>query len=77
MGQYVVHVEADIAQHAGLNTGQYRAKATIADSVAQGIVDFARRECVGPIATYSRDRKGIARIVNGSIASGVRATRTN
>ena len=61
-----------VARHGGLDTDQYRAETTIAHSVAQGIVDFARSERVDLIAMYTRDRNGIARIIKSSIASSVR-----
>lgn len=51
--------------------GQRRCEVTIADSVAQGILDVARRESVDLIAMYTHDRKGIARLIKGSIARDV------
>ena len=42
-----------------------------ADSVAQGIADFAAREEVDLIAMYTHDRKGLAKLIRGSIAEKV------
>ncbi len=48
-----------------------RGEVVVAESVSQGIVDFARKEEVDLIAMYTHDRKGIARLIKGSIASDV------
>ena len=48
-----------------------RGEVVVAESVCQGIVDFARKEEVDLIAMYTHDRKGIARLIKGSIASDV------
>ena len=48
-----------------------RREVVVAESVSQGIVDFARKEEVDLIAMYTHDRKGIARLIRGSIASDV------
>ena len=42
-----------------------------ADSVAQGIADFAAREEVDLIAMSTHDRKGLAKLIRGSIAEKV------
>ena len=42
-----------------------------ADSVAQGIADFAAREEVDLIAMYTHDRKGLAKLIRGSITEKV------
>ena len=41
------------------------------ESIPQSIVDFAEREGVDLIAMYTHDRKGLARIIRGSIAKKV------
>ena len=41
------------------------------DSVPNGIVDFARMEDVDLIAMYTHDRKGLSRLIKGSIAKQV------
>ena len=48
-----------------------RGEVVVAESVSEGIVDFARNEEVDLIAMYTHDRKGIARLIKGSIASDV------
>ncbi len=48
-----------------------RGEVAVAESVCQGIVDFARKEEVDLIAMYTHDRKGIAKLIKGSIASDV------
>ena len=49
-----------------------RCEVTIAGSVAEGIVDFARREGADLIAMYTHDRKGLAWLIKGSIANEVK-----
>lgn len=41
------------------------------DSVPNGIVDFSRMEDVDLIAMYTHDRKGLSRLIKGSIAKRV------
>lgn len=48
-----------------------RREVAVAESVSEGIVEFARKEEVDLIAMYTHDRKGIARLIKGSIASDV------
>jgi nucleotide-binding universal stress UspA family protein len=43
--------------------------------VADGIVDFARREEVDLIAMYTYDRKGLSKLIKGSVAEKVRNRR--
>ena len=51
--------------------GIWRCEVVEADSVAQGITDFAAREEVGLIAMYTHGRKGLAKLIRGSIAEKV------
>ncbi len=51
--------------------GVWRCEVVEADSVAQGIADFAAREEVELIAMYTHDRKGLAKLIRGSIAEKV------
>lgn len=51
---------------------RWRCEVAISESVPKGIVDFATQEGVELIAMYTHDRKGIARLVKGSIAQDVR-----
>lgn len=46
-----------------------RREVAVAESVSEGIVEFARKEEVDLIAMYTHDR--IARLIKGSIASDV------
>ncbi|MFQ5934348.1 MAG: universal stress protein [Dehalococcoidia bacterium] len=48
-----------------------RPEVVTADSVAEGVTDFAQRENVDLIAMYTHDRKGLARLIRGSIAKEV------
>ena len=50
---------------------QWRCEVVVARSVAQGIVDFAKREEVNLIAMYTHNRKGLAKLVKKSIARDV------
>jgi nucleotide-binding universal stress UspA family protein len=49
----------------------WRCEAVVSRSVPQGIAGFADRENVDLIAMYTHDRKGLARLIKGSIASQV------
>ena len=52
-------------------SGSWRYEVVVSDSVADGIADFARREEVDLIAMYTHDRKGLAKLIKGSIAEKV------
>lgn len=52
--------------------GRRRCQVVVSKSVADGITDFAAQEEVDLIAMYTRDRKGLARLVRGSIPERVR-----
>ena len=49
----------------------WRCEVEVAETVSQGIVNFALREGVDVIAMYTHDRKGLARLIKGSIARDV------
>ena len=51
--------------------GRWRCAVVVADSVAQGIADFAAREEVDLIAMYTHDRKGLAKLIRGNITEKV------
>ncbi len=51
--------------------GIWRCEVVECDSVAEGIADFAAREQVDLIAMYTHDRKGLAKLIRGSIAEKV------
>ena len=60
----------------GEGPGRYRCEVVVSDSVADGIADIARREEVGLIAMYTHDRKGLAKLIKGSIAEKVQKRAT-
>ena len=60
----------------GEGPGRYRCEVGVSDSVADGIADIARREEVGLIAMYTHDRKGLAKLIKGSIAEKVQKRAT-
>lgn len=55
-----------------LGNYQCRSEVVVADSVCQGILNVVDREGIDLIAMYTHDRKGLARLLRGSIASDVR-----
>ena len=57
-------------QNAG--PGRWRCEVAVSASVADGIVDTAVREEVDLIAMYTHDRKGLAKLIKGSIAEKVK-----
>ena len=50
---------------------RYRCQVVVSKSVAEGITRFATAEGVDLIAMYTHDRKGLARLIKGSIAAKV------
>ena len=60
-----------VAERLGGPVGQRRCEVISAKSVAEGITDFAAQERVDLIAMYAKDRKGLARLLRGSIAEKV------
>ncbi len=55
----------------GETTGRWRGEVAVSGSVADGIVGFAVREGVDLIGMYTHDRKGLAKLIGGSIAEKV------
>ncbi len=55
----------------GEAAGRWRCEVAVSASVAEGIVDFAVREGVDLIGMYTHDRKGLAKLIRGSIAEKV------
>jgi nucleotide-binding universal stress UspA family protein len=51
--------------------GQCRFEALVRKSVPEGIANFAGQEGVEVIAMYTHDRKGLAKLIKGSIAEKV------
>ena len=61
----------DVMRRLGGEDSKWRRETTIAGSVADGIVGFARGDGVDLIALYTHDRKGLARLIRGSVARDV------
>ena len=51
---------------------RYRCEVFVSDSVADGIMQVATQWAVDAIAMYTHDRKGLAKLIKGSIAEKVR-----
>lgn len=64
---YLRCVVGDMAR----DPGRWRCEVVVSESVADAISDLALRENVDLIAMYSHDRRGIARLIKGSIAEKV------
>ena len=60
----------DVVHRLG-DPARWRCQVEVSESVAQGILDCAAREGVDLIAMYTHDRKGLARMIKGSIARDV------
>ena len=52
-------------------SGRWRCEVVEADSIADGIAEFAMQEGVDLIAMYTNDRKGLAGVIRKSIANKV------
>ena len=52
-------------------SGQWRYEVVVSHSVAEAIADFAFREEVDLIAMYTHDRKGLAKLIKGSVTQKV------
>jgi CRP-like cAMP-binding protein/nucleotide-binding universal stress UspA family protein len=61
---FVVHQQ-------GGDPERWRGAVLVSESVAEGIVGFAVHEGVDLIAMYTHDRKGLAKLIRGSIAEKV------
>ena len=60
-----------VIERLGGDPARWRCETTVAKSVAGGIVDVAGREGVDLIAMYTHDRKGLAKLIQRSVASAV------
>ena len=63
-----------VTRNEGGASGGWRCEVMMSSTVAQGIMDVAMREEVDLIAMYTHDRKGLARLFRGSVASEVQRT---
>ena len=61
----------EAAQRLGGDATRWRCEVVVGESFAQAIVDFAEREKVDSIVMYSHDRKGLSRLIKGSVARDV------
>ncbi len=60
-----------VVHRLGGDPGRWRCEVVIAKSVPRAIVDEAYREHADLILMYTHDRKGLARLIKGSVASEV------
>jgi nucleotide-binding universal stress UspA family protein len=61
-----------IAKRLGESFGELRCEVIVSKSVPEAIADFAARQEVDLISMYTHDRRGMARLIRGSIAEKVR-----
>ncbi|MEE8113735.1 MAG: universal stress protein [Nitrososphaerales archaeon] len=61
----------DVIQRLGVHPDGFRCEVVVSKSVAEGITRLAGREGVDLIAMYTHDRKGLARLIKGSVAAKV------
>jgi len=61
-----------VAQHQSVQPAQWLFEVAISNSVAEEIVNVARREQVDLVAMYTHDRRGLAKMIKGSIAQKVK-----
>lgn len=80
-GEYTVRREAvrylrQAVAKLGEPIGKWRCESTVSSSVPDGITDYARSEEVDLIAMFTHDRKGLAKLMKGSIAEKVQKKAT-
>ena len=56
--------------------GNWRCEVVVSKSEEQGILDFAAQEQVDLIAMYTHSRKGLAKLIKGSVSEHVQAEAT-
>ncbi len=61
----------DVVHRHGGQADRFRYQVVVSKSVAEGITSLAAQEGVDLIAMYTHDRKGLARLIKGSIAAQV------
>ncbi len=61
-----------VIRNFGKATDRWRSEATIAGTIADGITSFAITEEVDLIAMRTHDRKGLAKLIKGSVAQQVK-----
>jgi nucleotide-binding universal stress UspA family protein len=67
----VIDYLREVIQRLGGSPGQWHCEAIVGKSVPEGIASFADQEGVEVIAMYTHDRKGLAKLIKGSIAEKV------
>jgi nucleotide-binding universal stress UspA family protein len=66
----------EVIQRLGGDPGRWYCEAIVWESVPEGIASFADREGVEVIAMYTHDRKGLAKLIRGSVAEKVKQKAT-
>jgi nucleotide-binding universal stress UspA family protein len=66
----------EVIQRLGGSPGRWYCEAIVWGSVPEGIANFADREGVEVIAMYTHDRKGLAKLIRGSVAEKVKQKAT-
>lgn len=61
-----------VRQRMGTAASQWQCTVVLGGSIADTIADFASREDADLIAMYTHDRKGLAKLIKGSVAERVR-----
>ena len=69
-GQVMAYLKSVISR-IGENPEKWRCEVVSSSSFAKGIVDFAATEQVDLIAMFTHDRKGIAKMIKGSVTQEV------
>ena len=62
----------DVVHRYGGQPNRFRCQVVVSKSVAEGITSLAAQEGVDLIAMYTHDRKGLARLIRGSISARVK-----
>ncbi len=62
----------EVIQRLGGSPGRWYYEAVVWESVPEGIASLADREGVEVIAMYTHDRKGLAKLIRGSVAERVK-----
>ncbi len=65
-----------VVGHLTKEPGRWRCEVVVSDSVPDAIAELAIREEVDLIAMYSHERKGLAKLIKGSIAEKVQQKAT-
>jgi nucleotide-binding universal stress UspA family protein len=66
----------EVIQRLGGSLGQWHCEAIVSKSVPESIAGFADREGMEVIAMYTHDRKGLAKLIRGSVAEKVKQKAT-